>query len=40
MKKYTAPELEIMEFELEDVLTVSNGGSWEGGADNDKWVDA
>ena len=23
MKKYTAPELEIMEFELEDVLTVS-----------------
>ncbi len=27
MKKYTAPELEIMEFELEDVLTVSNDGS-------------
>ena len=26
MKKYTAPELEIMEFELEDVLTVSYGG--------------
>ncbi len=25
MKKYTAPELEIMEFELEDVLTVSRG---------------
>ena len=25
MKKYTAPELEIMEFELEDVLTVSVG---------------
>lgn len=25
MKKYTAPELEIMEFELEDVLTVSKG---------------
>lgn len=23
MKKYTAPELEIMEFELEDVLTIS-----------------
>ena len=23
MKKYTAPELEIMEFELEDVLTLS-----------------
>jgi hypothetical protein len=23
MKKYTAPELEIMEFELEDVLTMS-----------------
>ena len=27
MKKYTAPELEIMEFELEDVLTVSFGGA-------------
>ena len=25
MKKYTAPELEIMEFELEDVLTLSIG---------------
>ena len=25
MKKYTAPELEIMEFELEDVLTLSYG---------------
>ena len=25
MKKYTAPELEIMEFELEDVLTLSKG---------------
>ncbi len=25
MKKYTAPELEIMEFELEDVLTISYG---------------
>lgn len=25
MKKYTAPELEIMEIELEDVLTVSGG---------------
>ena len=25
MKKYTAPELEIMEFELEDVLTLSVG---------------
>lgn len=24
MKKYTTPELEIMEFELEDVITVSN----------------
>ena len=23
MKKYTAPELEIMEFELEDVITLS-----------------
>ncbi len=23
MKKYTAPELEIMEFELEDVLTLT-----------------
>lgn len=32
MKKYTAPELEIMEFELEDVLTVSknNGNIDEG----------
>ena len=30
MKKYTAPELEIMEFELEDVLTVSAGKEdWE-----------
>ena len=28
MKKYTAPELEIMELELEDVLTVSSGGSF------------
>ena len=27
MKKYTAPELEIMEFELEDVLTIS---LWDG----------
>ena len=27
MKKYTAPELEIMEFELEDVLTVSIGNN-------------
>ena len=25
MKKYTAPELEIMEFELEDVITLSIG---------------
>lgn len=25
MKKYTAPELEIMELELEDVLTLSKG---------------
>ena len=25
MKKYTAPELEIMELELEDVLTLSRG---------------
>ncbi len=39
MKKYTAPELEIMEFELEDVLTVSNGGSW-GTDDGNDWVDA
>ena len=33
MKKYTAPELEIMEFELEDVLTVSfaEGGIPTGG---------
>ena len=32
MKKYTAPELEIMEFELEDVLTISysDGGIDEG----------
>lgn len=37
MKKYTAPELEIMEFELEDVLTVSLGdGSELPGAD-DGW---
>ncbi len=36
MKKYTAPELEIMEFELEDVLTVSFGTSeqWNGTGDN------
>ncbi len=27
MKEYTRPELEITEFELEDVLTVSNGGT-------------
>lgn len=33
MKKYTTPELEIMEFELEDVLTISYG---EGGID-DGW---
>lgn len=33
MKKYTAPELEIMEFELEDVLTISYA---EGGID-DGW---
>jgi len=39
MKKYTAPELEIMEFELEDVLTVSNGGSWDSDSGND-WIDA
>ncbi len=33
MKKYTAPELEIMEFELEDVLTltVGSGDSADGG---------
>ncbi len=38
MKKYTAPELEIMEFELEDVLTVSGGSQeqWDGTGDN-KW---
>ena len=30
MKKYTAPELEIMEFELEDVLTLSVGTDNEG----------
>ena len=39
MKKYTAPELEIMEFELEDVLTVSTGGSWDNDAGNDQWVE-
>ena len=39
MKKYTAPELEIKEFELEDVLTASNGGSWDNGY-ADGWVDA
>ncbi len=33
MKKYTAPELEIMEFELEDVLTLSIGT----GDINDGW---
>ena len=35
MKEYTRPELEITEFELEDVLTVSlntnNKGGGEGG---------
>lgn len=40
MKKYTAPELEIMEFELEDVLTASNGGSWGDASGNNEWVDA
>lgn len=39
MKKYTAPELEIKEFELEDVLTASNGGAWDSGY-GDGWVDA
>ncbi len=34
MKKYTAPELEIMEFELEDVLTVSRGA---GNIDDGGW---
>ena len=33
MKKYIAPEFEIMEFELEDVLTISYG---EGSA-SDGW---
>ncbi len=33
MKKYTAPELEIMEFELEDVLTISKGA----GSATDGW---
>ncbi len=29
MKNYTTPELEIMEFELEDIITVSTGaGEW------------
>ncbi len=27
MKEYTRPELEITEFELEDVLTVSKGNA-------------
>ncbi len=30
MKEYTAPELEIMEFELEDVLTLSKGSAGSG----------
>ena len=33
MKKYTAPELEIMEFELEDVLTLS----YSDGSIDDGW---
>ena len=33
MKKYTTPELEIMEFELEDVLTIS----YSDGDINDGW---
>ena len=38
MKKYTTPELEIMEFELEDVITVSN---WKDKGDFDYgWEDA
>lgn len=36
MKKYTTPELEIMEFELEDVITVSNYVDQEKGWD-DGW---
>ncbi len=36
MKNYTTPELEIMEFELEDVITVSNFAGQEGGFD-DGW---
>ena len=36
MKKYTAPELEIMEFELEDVLTVSIANGV-GDIDNGEW---
>ncbi len=35
MKKYTAPELEIMEFELEDVLTLTVGSKDE--ADGGQW---
>lgn len=35
MKKYIAPELEIMEFELEDVLTLTVGN--EGTADGGGW---
>ncbi len=30
MKKYTTPELEIIAIELEDVLTISDGGSTDG----------
>jgi hypothetical protein len=33
MEKYTTPELEIMEFELEDVLTIS---IWDGDI-NEGW---
>lgn len=40
MKKYTTPELEIMEFELEDVLTVSQDKANPTWNDNDSaWKD-
>ena len=36
-KKYTAPEMEITEFDVEDVITTSgnNDGTGEGGGEDD-----
>ena len=36
-KKYTAPEIEITEFDVEDVITTSgnNDGTGEGGDENE-----